>query len=316
MDPKVQYNPPLPPPQNEPSVINFVSAGNKPDPVRDCSYMEIKSSILLNGMARYNSTPSLQKCGSLNPTYTSPYAPYPNRGLFSKSASASPLSVRSAFVSRYDYGRNNYVSHMKRNTSTSSLQRLKPNSGRISDNESEVSRYSRCSKHSHRKCHHHHHRHRQSEDSGTESDSSKKRKSKRKLHACREQPKLIDWNEILEKRKADDLAGGIGGETVKQSSAVVRNVSRYLHSSLDSGSESPHNDYPRYPADSNGCVVRNGQPVVADRKRYFPPEVKRYIHHQPVDISNLTETERKDIHLTKIEYERSIRGGGTRTLFV
>ncbi|UXI15655.1 Na+/K+/2Cl- cotransporter [Sarcoptes scabiei] len=76
-------------------------------------------------LGRYNSTPSLSQIDQYskfeNPSKKS------ESGLFSKSASASPLSVRSAFVARYDYGRMNYISPMRRHASSSSLRQNNPN---------------------------------------------------------------------------------------------------------------------------------------------------------------------------------------------
>lgn len=104
----------------------------------------------------------------------------------------------------------------------------------------------------------------------------------------REPPKLIDWNEILEKRRDEVCIANL-----KQSSAIVRNVTRYRRSSVDSDSES----IPEYHKYDNNHLVKS-----LDRKKYFQPEVKKYIQHQLVDISHLNENERKDIRFTKIGY--------------
>lgn len=278
------------------------------EPKRESTQLEANPNRFPGAMLRHNSTPSLMKAGSLalGSRYASPYGQAetcnnperleqlkiqrqtitltcnaPGRGLFSKSASASPLSVRSAFVSRYDYGRNNYISHMKRNTSCSSLQKMKYS--RISDNESDVSKCSRSSRHSSRsqKC-----RHNRSEDSGTESDSSRKRRHRRKQHAVQDQPQLVSWNDILERQKeASQLANS------KQASAVVRNVTNYY---LEQGNEN-HSESNRLNAKLT-CPTKQ-----MSRNMYLPSDLRKYIHQEPIDSSNLTESERKDIKFTNVE---------------
>ena len=266
-------------------------------------FIEAKPSTY-GAMSRHNSTPSLMKTVSLGMRYTSPYAQYDSgnnherlvllfgfivcrndvfvlycRGLFSKSASASPLSVRSAFVSRYDYGRNNYVSHMKRNSSSLSLQ--KKNS-RVSDNESEVSKCSRSSRHSSRS---HRCRHSRGEDSGTESDSSRKRRHRRKHYALQDQPQLVEWNEIQEKRNEP-----VNGPSMKHSNAVVRNVTSFY-----GGGGTEQTDL------MSRHLKLAYQSIPPERNVYLPSDVQKYINHEPIDSSHLSEIEKKDIKFTNIE---------------
>lgn len=187
--------------------------------------------------------------------------------MFSRTATASPLSVRSAFVSRYDYGRANYVSHMTRNLNTtlSTLSLSSKNATKnvyggtvttnISDNESNVSkssRHSRRSSRSHRSSSRngrHQRQHSQhSEDSGTEcstlqqqqqlqSQSSRRHRRSRRKHSAgsKKTPELVNWDNIVERKQQtlpsaqqDDESYGGGNTVAKQSNAVVKNVASYV----------------------------------------------------------------------------------------
>lgn len=189
------------------------------------------------------------------------------RGMFSRTANASPLSVRSAFVSRYDYGRANYVSHMTRNMNTMSTLSLNSKNmnknchsnitttTNISDNESSVSkssRHSRRSSRSHRSSsrngRHHRQHSQQSEDSGTECSTVATGSSQRQQHSSRRHrrsrrkhsnnnnnktPELVNWDNIVE-RKQQTISGVkqddemYSGKTNKQANAIVKNVASYV----------------------------------------------------------------------------------------
>lgn len=175
---------------------------------------------------------------------------------------------------------------MKRNTSCLSLQKMKYS--RVSDNESEVSRCSRTSRHSSRsqKCRHT----RGADDSGTESDSSRKRRHRRKHYAPQEQPQLVAWNDITEKRNE-----AVNGPSTKQSSAVVRNVTSFYNG--DATNEPNEHLSGRQPK-----LAYISKPY--ERNGYIPAEIKKYIHKGgPVDSSHLSELEKRDIKFTNVEYE-------------
>ncbi|KAJ6220117.1 hypothetical protein RDWZM_005929 [Blomia tropicalis] len=244
-----------------------------------------------NGMSRHNSTPSLMK-GSVivsSTRYANPYGqPEQTRGLFSKSASASPLSVRSAFVSRYDYGQNNYVSHMKRNSSSLSLQKMKYH--RMSDCESEVSKCSRSSRHSSRS-HKSQCRRNRGDDSETDSQSSRKRRHRRRSHyGKQEQPQLVQWNnDLLEKRPTNPVT--VMSENMKHSNAIVRNVTNFYGDEENNDRSGRHQNRNHHQTPSYDNRMGN----------YLPVDMKKFINHELVDSSNMSENEKRDIKFTNVE---------------
>lgn len=139
--------------------------------------------------------------------------------MFSKSANASPLSIRSAFVSRYDNGKNSYISHMNRNSFVSSLYKNKTKNYPNSDNESDFSKSSHHSSRSRKSVNN------QSEDSGNESNSLKKRNHhKKRTNEKKRQPELVNWEQIKMESHHDVPYAARS----QQLSAVVRSVSNYV----------------------------------------------------------------------------------------
>lgn len=212
---------------------------------------------------------------------------------------------------------------MKRHTSSLSLQRnghshpqqpqmiITPSNGHhphhhhhrrshLSDNESEVSKCSRASKHStrSRNC-----RHEKSElDSGTESDSSRKRRHRHRKHRSQmEQPQLVAWTDVslVEKKMSrPEVSNGSGyyplPATAKQSSAVVRNLNTYTYG--DSEEMMTRNGSGRPQTKVNGHPNRN-----SNSNGFLSSEMKRYITHDPVESTHLSELEKRDIKYTNVE---------------
>ena len=154
---------------------------------------------------------------------------------------------------------------------------------RMSDNESDVSKCSHSSRHSSRshKC-----KHIRSEDSGTDSDSSRKRRHRRRNYTTiNQQPQLVSWNDILEKQKEISPL-----TNWKHSSAVVRNVTNYYSGLTDDrNQEFPERHQPSYHSKQ------------MQRNIHLPSDLRKYIHHRPIDSSNLSESEKKDIKFTNVE---------------
>lgn len=195
----------------------------------------------------------------------------------------------------------NGFSDIRRNSSTNIN---KSRNSRLSDNESEVSKCSHSSRHSRHSQHRCRHR-RQSEDSGTESDSSRKRRHRRKHKYCDPNSnsyKLIDsesqWKDLQRKQQINDRIDGDILRTNLAQNAVVRHVSGYLNSGLESDTETTrHSTLNRTKKKQRS---RSKSPEV-NRKERIPTEMKKHFEYQLVDPITLTENERKDIKYTKIE---------------
>ncbi|KAH9422746.1 hypothetical protein DERP_003426, partial [Dermatophagoides pteronyssinus] len=278
---------------------------------------------LQSNICRFNSTPSIPKA-EYSTTAINPY--YNNKsesGLFSKSASASPLSVRSAFVARYDYGRMNYVSPMKRNSSTTSLRRNR--SSRSADNDSEISRYS--SKNSTKKLMSIHSSsiHRNGvgvgggDGGGCYSDINigYMPRSRRKYYV---EPQMVEWNETMDKRimkNYSTMPTSITATPKQCSNAVVKNVNKIIYQSSNNrhydDSDSETEDRRRYkqqppppPPQSSSSPpplhYRSNRSL--NRKSALPSEIQKYIFHEPIDTTGYTEAEKKNIQFTKIRTEQ------------
>ncbi|CAG2171981.1 unnamed protein product, partial [Oppiella nova] len=285
----------------------------KDETYKENGYIEVKSSIPMPAINRHNSSPALYKPHSMHRDTQSlvgtSYNTRSERGLFSNSTNPSPRSVRSAsyIATNYgmtpflDYNANSY-SHIRRNSSSNVS---KSRNSRFSDNESEVSKCSRSSRHSRHSQHRCRHR-RQSEDSGTESDSSRKRRHRRRhkySNANTNSHKLVDsesqWKDLQSKQKqmSDQMDGQYMRPNVAQS-AVVRHVSGYINSGLESDTETTRNS--TLNRNKKKQRSRSKSPDVNRRDR-LPSDIKKHFEYQLVDPLSMTENEKRDIKYTKIE---------------
>lgn len=231
------------------------------------------------------------------------------RGLFSSAVNPSPRSVRSAsyigdsrgITPFFDYNGNSY-SQIRRNSSTNLSN--KSRTSRLSDNESEVSKCSRSSRHSRHSQHRCRHR-RQSEDSGTESDSSRKRRHRRR-HKYGETNtnnyQLVDsesqWNDVQRKNQLMNESNDECFPRPYAQSAVVRHVSGYVNSGLESDTETNRNSTLNRTKKKQRS--RSKSPEMSRRDR-IPSEMKKHFEYELVDPLAMTENERRDIKYTKIE---------------
>ncbi len=196
----------------------------------------------------------------------------------------------------------------------------------LSDNESEVSKCSRASRHSSRsrttsksQC-----RHDTSAvaDSGTESDSSRKRRHRHRKHRHQlaEQPQLVAWNDValVEKKGGGGVvrpevnANGYSHSMAKHgataASAVVRNLTTYNYGVGNGGDEMIGNG--RIGGGQSKSLVngstssshpRNTHSSSASNGGFLSSEMKKYITHDPVDSAHLSELEKRDIKYTNVE---------------
>ncbi|XP_046908897.2 uncharacterized protein LOC124490445 [Dermatophagoides farinae] len=260
----------------------------------------------LQPICRFNSTPSIPKAeyGAINPYHKS------ESGLFSKSASASPLSVRSAFVARYDYGRMNYVSPMKRNASSTSLRRNR--SSRSADNDSEISRYSRHSSSKVMAIHSSSiHNNGIGIGGGCSSDindgSGYMPRSRRKYYI---EPRMVEWDETMDRRNNYSTMPTTSTMAKQCSNAVVRNVNKIIYQSSNHNhhhhhhdSDSETEDRRRYMQPSSPTPLHHRSNRSLNRKSTVPTEIQKYIFHEPIDTTGYTEAEKKNIQFTKIRTE-------------
>lgn len=234
------------------------------------------------------------------------------RGLFSNLSNPSPRSMRSATslcATNHLDRISNYSSNMRRNSSTNSMTRY--GNSRLSDNESEVSKGSRSSRHSrHSGCRHR----KQSEDSGTESDSSRKRRHRRKHRHCNannSQYKLIDsepqWKDLQRKHEQMNQMNSQYDDTYSRvniaQNAVVRHVSGYINSGMESDTETQRNSTLNRAKKKQRSRSKSPE---SNRRDRLALEVKKHIEYDLVDPSTFTENEKKDIKYTKVEYEIQI----------
>ncbi|CAG2107736.1 unnamed protein product [Medioppia subpectinata] len=290
------------------------TALDKDEAYKENGYIEVKASIPMpTTINRHNSSPALYKPHSLHrdtqSLIGSPYNTHSERGLFSNSTNHSPRSVRSASYIATNYGMtpfldfydNNY-SHVRRNSSSNVS---KSRNSRYSDNESEVSKCSRSSRNSRHSQHRCRHR-KQSEDSGTESDSSRKRRHRRKhkhLNGNNNSYKLVDsesqWKDLQKKQKQvnEEIDGQYMRPNMAQN-AVVRHVSGYINSGLESDTETTRNS--TLNRNKKKQRSRSKSPEHHRRDR-ISTEMKKHFDYQLVDPLAMTENEKKDIKYTKIE---------------
>ena len=234
--------------------------------------------------------------------------------MFSSSVNPSPRSVRSAsyitsnrgIAPLFDYNGNSY-SQIRRNSSTNLSN--KSRNSRLSDNESEVSKCSRSSRHSRHSQHRCRHR-RQSEDSGTESDSSRKRRHRRRHKygdANSNSYQLVEsesqWNDLQRKNQLVQQMSDTVDDPYAQSrpyaqSAVVRHVSGYVNSGLESDAETNRNSTLNRTKKKQRS--RSKSPEMNRRDR-IPTEMKKHFEYELVDPLSMTENEKRDIKYTKIE---------------
>lgn len=201
-----------------------------------------------------------------------------------------------------DYNANSYSSNTRRN-STSNISRSR--NSRQSDNESEISKCSRSSRHSRHSQHRCRHR-RQSEDSGTESDSSRKRRHRRKHKYCNGNSnayKLVDseaqWKDLQRKQEEMNNQNGDQFSQINLAqNAVVRHVSGYINSGMESDTETQRNSTLNRTKKKQRS--RSKSPEL-NRKDRLAAEMKKHIEYELVDPLCLNENEKKDIKYTKIE---------------
>lgn len=173
-----------------------------------------------------------------------------------KSVNQSPRLVRNNAMAYHtqNYSTLDSQNVSYRHNSSSSLGRHR--NSRASDAESDISRCSKSSRHSHHSSkstgshHHHHHHHRcrhrkSGEESGNESDSSRKR-HRRKRKCCNTSSyKLVDseaqWKEI-QKKQQEIKEGHTNGQQIR--TGVVHTLpvkdyttSSYVNQALESDSE-------------------------------------------------------------------------------
>ncbi|XP_054159627.1 band 4.1-like protein 4 [Oppia nitens] len=294
---------------------------DKDEAYKENGYIEVKSSILMPAINRHNSSSAIHKppysgFGDTQSLISAPYHYKSERGLFSRDTNPSPRSVRSAsHINRQflDHNANSYS--RVRSNSSSNVSRSR--NSRFSDNESEVSKCSRSSRQSRQSRHSQHSQHRcrhrnKSEDSGTESDSSRKRRHRRKhkyYNGNNYSDKLVDtesqWRDLQQKQQQmNGLNGQIDDRSLRPNgpqSAVVRHVSGYVNSGLESDAETTtHHSTLNRNKNKEIRRSRSKSPDVNRRDR-LPPEMKKHFEYQLVDPMSLTENERKDIKYTKIE---------------
>ncbi|RWS11783.1 hypothetical protein B4U79_01132 [Dinothrombium tinctorium] len=279
-------------------IFFLASTSNKEETYKENGYIEVRSSIVippgrhLTQPVIYRSTSvpnALPLTDSPKSTKSAPWENPKQKGLFS----SSPRSLRSAITAPNIRSScvvdANHISHNRRDSS-SSVSRYR---SRTSDNESEVSKCSKC-------------RHRrQTDESGTESDSSRKRHRRRHKCVNNNQMKLIDseqqWKEIQRRRKErnESIIDSAPKHAIVQSTAT-RDISLnpthhsgYTNSGMESDSE-------LIDCDTLSRAKRRQRSKSPEhyRRDALPQEVKRHIEYRLVEP---TEDDKQNIRYTRVE---------------
>ena len=210
--------------------------------------------------------------------------------MFSSATNPSPRSIRSTSALNSHFNR---IPSIDSNHSSRSHRR----NLRQSDNESEISRCSRSSRHSRNS--HHRCRHRKSDESGNESDSSRKRHRRRHKSCNSRNYTFVEsedqWKEVLRKQEQGYLRETHSLPRPRTQNAVVRHVSGYINSGMESDSQEVSVNKMKRKQRS-----RSKSPE-ANRKDRIAPEVRKHIEYQLIDSNQLSEREKRDIKYTKVE---------------
>ena len=261
-------------------------------------------------------------------------APWENphqKGLFSSCGDVSPHSTRNSVISGNPHRTSSVVSgqtltnnnngnhhrhhHHHRRNSSSSINRGNSKSGRASDNESEISRCSKSSRHSHhstRSSASHHHRcksRRNGDESGNESDSSRRRHRRRRKCCSEANFTMVDseqqWKEIQRRQMEAQESGlqsmGTSSRPVIIQTAHTRDYSQRQDQLITNGyySQGKENETEIRADETINRMRRKDNVRIGD---LIPQEIKKHIQY---DLVIPTEEEKHTINYTRVETDNS-----------